>query len=150
MTTNPEILTDRLRLRRWQATDLDPFAAMNADPRVAEYLPTPLSRGESEAFVTRVEAHFKKHGFGLWAVEVLENHRFAGYVGLMRPRFEAHFTPCVEVGWRLAVEHWGKGYATEGARAAIAYGFDVIGLREILSWTVPANMRSGASWRSWG
>ncbi len=115
---------------------------MNADPRVAEYLPTPLSRGESEAFVTRVEAHFKKHGFGLWAVEVLENHRLAGYVGLMRPRFEAHFTPCVEVGWRLAVEHWGKGYATEGARAAIAYGFDVIGLREILSWTVPANMRS--------
>ena len=115
---------------------------MNADPRVAEYLPTPLSRSESEAFVTRVEAHFEKHGFGLWAVEVLENYRFAGYVGLMRPRFESHFTPCVEVGWRLASEHWGKGYATEGASAAIAYGFDVIGLREILSWTVPANMRS--------
>lgn len=115
---------------------------MNADPRVAEYLPTPLSREESEAFVARVEAHFEKHGFGLWSVEVLADHRFAGYVGLMKPRFEAHFTPCVEVGWRLAVEHWGKGYATEGARAAIDYGFEVIGLEEILSWTVPANMRS--------
>ena len=115
---------------------------MNADPRVAEYLPTSLSRSGSEAFVTRVEAHFEQHGFGHWAVEVLENHRFAGYVGLMRPRFETRFTPCVEVGWRLAAEHWGKGYATEGAIGAIAYGFDVIGLREILSWTVPANMRS--------
>jgi RimJ/RimL family protein N-acetyltransferase len=142
LTTNPEILTDRLRLRRWHPSDLDPFAAMNADPRVAEYLPTSLSRSGSEAFVTRVEAHFEQHGFGHWAVEVLENHRFAGYVGLMRPRFETRFTPCVEVGWRLAAEHWGKGYATEGASAAIAYGFDVIGLREILSWTVPANMRS--------
>lgn len=115
---------------------------MNADPLVAEYLPTPLSREESEVFIARVEAHFEKHGFGLWAVEVLEDHRFAGYVGLMTPRIKTKFTPCVEVGWRLAAEHWGKGYATEGARAAIAYGFDVIGLREILSWTVPANMRS--------
>ena len=106
LTTNPEIITDRLRLRRWHPTDLDPFAAMNADPRVAEYLPTPLSRDESETFITRVEAHFEKHGFGLWAVEVLENRQFAGYVGLMRPRFEANFTPCVEVGWRLAAELW--------------------------------------------
>jgi len=115
---------------------------MNADPRVAEFLPTPLSRAESDAFIERAEGHFEKNGFGLWAVEVLANRRFAGYVGLMRPRFEAPFTPCVEVGWRLAPEHWGKGYATEGARAAIDYGFDVIKLPEILSWTVPANTRS--------
>jgi len=115
---------------------------MNTDPRVAEYLPTPLSRQESDAFIDRVEAHFEKHGFGLWAVEVLEDRRFAGYVGLMRPRFEAAFTPCVEVGWRLSPEHWGKGYATEGARAVIDYGLDVVKLPEILSWTVPANTRS--------
>ena len=142
MTKQPELRTGRLRLRRWLPEDRDPFAAMNADPRVTEYLPTPLSREESDAFIERVEAHFEKHGFGLWAVEVIEDHRFAGYVGLMRPRFTAPFTPCVEVGWRLKPEHWGKGYATEGARAVIAYGFDVVKIPELLSWTVPANTRS--------
>ena len=109
---------------------------------MTEFLPTPLSREESDAFVARVEAHFEKHGFGLWAIEVSEDNRFAGYVGLMRPRFEAAFTPCVEVGWRLSPEHWGRGYATEGARAAIEYGFETARLSEILSWTAPANTRS--------
>lgn len=142
LTAQPEIVTERLRLRRWLPEDRAPFAAMNAHPRVAEYLPTPLSREDSNAFIDRVEAHFERHGFGLWAIEVSDDRRFAGYVGLMRPRFEAAFTPCVEVGWRLAPEHWGKGYATEGARAAIGYGFGVVGLPEILSWTVPANVRS--------
>ena len=142
VTLQPELRTPRLRLRRWIPEDHEPFAVMNADPRVAEYLPTPLTREQSEAIIARVEAHFEKHGFGLWAIEVLEDRRFAGYVGLMHPRFETHFTPCVEVGWRLAPEHWGRGYATEGARAAIDYGLDVVKLDEILSWTVPANTRS--------
>lgn len=136
------LLTPRLRLRRWLPSDLEPFAAMNADPRVTEFLPTPLDRSASEGMIGRMEAHFERHGFGLWALELRESGVFAGYVGLQRPSFEAPFTPCVEIGWRLASETWGKGYATEGAREALRYGFQVAGLSEILSWTVPANVRS--------
>jgi RimJ/RimL family protein N-acetyltransferase len=141
-TVPREIRTDRLFLRRCLPADLEPFAAMNADPRVAEYLPTPLSRQDSEAFVARVQTHFEKHGFGLWAVEVPGITPFAGFVGLASPRFEAHFTPAIEIGWRLGAEYWGRGYATEGARAVLAFGFDVIRLEEIVSITVPANARS--------
>lgn len=115
---------------------------MNADPRVMEFLPTPLDRSATEAMIARVEAHFEKHGYGLWAVELREGGTFAGYVGLLRPSFQAPFTPCVEIGWRLAPEAWGRGYATEGARAALRYGFETAGLDEILSFTVPANVRS--------
>ena len=136
------VTTARLRLRRWLPSDLEPFAAMNADPRVAEFLPTPLSREGSDAFVARVEAHFDQHGFGLWAVEIPGVTPFAGFAGLSRPRFEAHFQPAVEIGWRLATEYWGRGYATEGARAALDYGFETMGLEEIVSITVPANTRS--------
>ncbi len=129
-------------LRRWLAADLEPFAALNADPRVAEHLPTPLSREQSEAFVARIEAHFVQHGFGLWAVEIRDAASFAGFLGLSTPRFEAHFTPSVEIGWRFSAEHWGHGYATEGARAVLAFGFDVLRLEEIVSFTVPGNARS--------
>lgn len=143
MPTLPrEIRTERLRLRRWLPTDLAPFAAMNANPRVTEYLPTPLTRQESDAFVARAEAHFEHHGFGHWAVEIIDVAPFAGFVGLSNPRFDAPFQPCVEIGWRFPVEHWGHGYATEGARAVLAFGFEVIGLEEIVSFTVPANARS--------
>jgi RimJ/RimL family protein N-acetyltransferase len=138
----PELTTDRLRLRQWHASDREPFAAMNADPRVVEYLPAALARPESDALVDRFEAHFEKHGFGAWAVEVRATGAFAGFVGLAVPRFEAHFTPCVEIGWRLAVAHWGNGYATEGARAALAFGFETLGLDAIVAFTVPANVRS--------
>jgi len=137
-----ELRTDRLLLRRWLPADLEPFAAMNADPRVSEYLPTVLSREQSDAFVARAEAHFDKHGFGLWAVEICDEGSFAGFVGLSTPRFDAHFQPSVEIGWRFDPAHWGRGYATEGARAALAYGFDAAGLPEIVSFTVPANARS--------
>ncbi len=136
------IRTERLLLRRWRPEDLAPFAVMNTDPRVTEFLPTPLTREQSDALVARVEAHFEERGFGLWAVEIPGVAPFAGYVGLSTPAFETAFTPCVEVGWRLGAEHWGRGYATEGARAALAHGFEVVGLPEILSWTVPANIRS--------
>lgn len=115
---------------------------MNADPRVTEFLPTKLTRETSDAFVTRIRAHFEQHGFGLWAVEVPGATPFAGFVGLAMPRFEAHFTPCVEIGWRLGAEHWGHGYATEGARAALAFGFDALRLEEIVSMTSPMNVRS--------
>ena len=142
VTVPRELRTDRLRLRRWLPADLAPFAALNADPRVNEYLPTVLSREQSDAFVARAEAHFDQHGFGLWAVEIRDVASFAGFVGLSTPRFEAHFTPSVEIGWRFGAEHWGHGYATEGARAVLAFGFDVVRLEEIVSITVPANVRS--------
>lgn len=139
----PESLrTERLVLRPWRDEDRAPFAALNADPQVMEHMPARLSRAESDALVDRIRAHFAEHGYGLWAVQVPGAADFIGFVGLSRPSFEAHFTPCVEVGWRLAREHWGRGYASEAARAAVAFGLGELGLEEILSWTVPANLRS--------
>jgi ribosomal-protein-alanine N-acetyltransferase len=137
-----ELHTDRLLLRRWRPEDREPFARMNADPRVVEFLPKPLTRGESDAVADRIEAHFVEHGFGLWAVEVVGRVPFAGFVGLAIPRFEAHFTPCIEIGWRLAAETWNQGYATEGARAALDFAFSHLAVDEIVSFTVPANVRS--------
>lgn len=134
--------TERLVLRGWRDADLAPFAALNADPRVVEHLPAALSRAESDALVRRITAHSAEHGFAPWAIEIPGVAPLAGFVGLSIPRFTAHFTPCVEVGWRLAVAHWGRGYATEGARAALELGFSHLGLAEIVSFTVPANRRS--------
>jgi RimJ/RimL family protein N-acetyltransferase len=142
MPLPPELRTDRLLLRRWLPDDRAPFAALNADPRVMEHLPAALTREESDAFAARIEAHFEQRGFGLWAVEIPGVTPFAGFVGLSVPRFEARFTPCVEVGWRLAAERWGRGYAAEGARAALAFGFETLGLGEIVSFTAPENLRS--------
>lgn len=107
-----------------------------------EHFPALLSRAETEAAIDRIEAHFEQRGFGLWAAELCDSGEFIGYIGLAVPRFEAAFTPCVEIGWRLAREHWGKGLATEGARAAAKYAFEDIGLKELVSFTVPENMRS--------
>jgi len=115
---------------------------MNCDPVVMEFFPSLLSRPESDAVVDRIETHFAHHGFGLWATELRATGEFVGYVGLAVPRFTAVFTPCVEIGWRLAAAQWGKGFATEGALAVVRYAFDVIGLAEIVSFTVPANLRS--------
>ncbi len=134
--------TPRLHLRRWRLDDRAPFAKLNADPRVMEFFPRLLSREESDALVDRIEAHFHQHGFGLWAVEVPGVTPFAGFVGLAIPRFEAHFTPCIEIGWRLETEHWNRGYASEGARAALEFAFDSLHVEEIVSFTVPANLRS--------
>lgn len=139
---SPTLRTSRLVLRRRRSEDLAPFAALNADPRVTEFLHGPLSRAESDALAERIEAHFDAHGFGLWVVEIPGVAACAGCVGLSIPRFEARFTPCVEVGWRLAAVCWGRGYATEGARAALDHGFRALGLDEIVSFTVPANTRS--------
>jgi RimJ/RimL family protein N-acetyltransferase len=115
---------------------------LNADPRVREFYPTVATRDESAKSIDYARSHFARHGFGMWAVEVIDGPPFIGFIGLGVPEFHANFTPCVEIGWRLAVEHWGRGYATEGARAAAAFGFDVKGLQEIVAFTVPANMRS--------
>lgn len=137
-----EIRTERLWLRRWLPEDRGPFAALNADPRVMEHFPSVLTREESDALIGRVEDHFAERGFGFWALEVPGVTPFAGFVGLGVPRFETSFTPCVEIAWRLAAEHWGRGYAPEAARAALAFGFAELGLAEIVSFTVPANHRS--------
>src|SRR5712691_6026333 len=110
-------------MRGWRESDREPFAAMNADPRVMEHFAGVMTAEASDAYVDRVEAHFAEHGFGLWAVEAPGEVAFAGFVGLAVPRFEAHFMPAVEVGWRLAAEWWGRGYATEAGRAALGYGF---------------------------
>lgn len=136
------ITTARLRLRPWRDEDLPAFAALNADPRVMEHFPETLSRAESDALAGRIRDHFTARGFGPWAVEVPGRAAFIGFVGLAVPEFEAPFTPCVEVGWRLAAEHWGQGYATEAASAALGHAFGPLGLAEVVSFTVVANRRS--------
>jgi RimJ/RimL family protein N-acetyltransferase len=133
---------ERLVLRRWREGDLEPFAAMNADARVMQFMPARLTREESDALVERIELHFRERGFGLFAAELHESGAFIGYIGLAVPRFGAKFTPCVEIGWRLGAEYWGRGLATEGARAVLKYAFETLGLKEIVSFTVPANTAS--------
>ena len=134
--------TQRLILRGWQQSDLEPLAQMNADAEVMKYFPAILSRQESDALVERIEKHHQVHEFALWAVEERSTSAFIGFIGLNVPTFEAHFTPTVEVGWRLAKAFWGQGYATEGARRVISYGLEVIGLTEIVSFTAQLNLRS--------
>lgn len=144
MSQAPVLETSRLVLRRWSDRDLVPFAALNADPDVMEHMVSTLTEDETAAMIDRIDAHFEEHGFGLWAVELVLTGEFVGFAGLSIPRFESHFTPAVEVGWRLATSHWGKGYATEAASAAMEFGFAVGDLDEIVSFAVPANTRSTA------
>ena len=131
--------TMRLILREWNATDREPFAQMNADSRVMEYLGETMSREQSDAVADRIEAHFKAHGFGLCAADLAESGEFIGFIGLAVPTFEAAFTPCVEIGWRLAAEYWGAGLATEGAREIVRYAFEELGLAELVSLTAIGN-----------
>ena len=134
--------TERLILRRPCEADREPFARMNADRRVMEFFPATLTREESDALIGRIEAQFEQHGFSWCAAELRETGEFIGFIGLAVPRFEAAFTPCVEIGWRLAAEFWGRGLATEGARAIVRYAFGELGLEEIVSFTTLANVRS--------
>jgi RimJ/RimL family protein N-acetyltransferase len=148
--STPILRTERLLLREWRPEDREPFAALNADPRVMEFMPAALPRAQSDALARRSEAHFAARGYGPWAVEVPGVAPFIGFVGLVVPAFDAHFTPCVEIGWRLAAEHWGHGYATEAARASAAHAFDVVGLEALVSFTTPQNVRSQAVMRRIG
>jgi RimJ/RimL family protein N-acetyltransferase len=135
--------TSRLLLRPWRDEDIAAFAEMSADPIVMEYLLSLSHRGLSaEAWAARARAHWDEHGFGQWVVELPGAASFIGVVGLGEVAYEAPFTPAVEVAWRLARPGWGRGYATEAARAALDYGFDKLGLSEIVALTVPANQRS--------
>jgi ribosomal-protein-alanine N-acetyltransferase len=140
----PTLRTERLVLRAWRASDRAPFAAMGQDAHVMRYLGPLLSRAASDALADRIEAHFSAHGFGLWAVEAPGVVEFAGFVGLSTPSFAAHFMPCVELGWRLAAAHWGRGYATEAARAALRFGFEQATLPELVAFTTRENLASRA------
>lgn len=136
------IKTNRLILRPWKDSDLEPFADLNADPRVMEFFPGLKSRGESDESVRIASDHISKTGWGPWAAELIDTGEFIGFIGLSEVPFTAPFTPAVEVGWRLAYNFWGKGYATEGAKAALEYGFKTLGLNEIVSFTTVMNRRS--------
>lgn len=141
----PIIKTKRLILRQWCDEDLEPFAKLNADPKVREYFPGILSRGESDASVKLMSNHIEKCGWGFWAASLIETGEFIGMIGLEDVYFSApfnKFTPAVEIGWRIAFSHWGKGYATEGALASLQYAFESLNLNEVVSFTTLKNMRS--------
>src|SRR5215475_13370343 len=142
MSIRASLSGGRVRLRPWREEDRDAFAVMNADARVMAFFRNCLSRAESDTMVDHIQEHFNRRGFGLWALEVPGVAPFVGFTGLSVPTFNAHFTPCVEVGWRLAFEHWGRGYATEAGRLALGYGFGALALQEIVSFTTVANHRS--------
>ncbi|MEU8226679.1 GNAT family N-acetyltransferase [Kribbella sp. NPDC048915] len=137
-----DLTTDRLLLRNWRESDREPFAAMGADPAVMEHFPALMTREQSDAFVDMVRAAIDERGWGWWALEVRATGEFIGFTGLNVPGFEAPFLPGVEIGWRLAKGAWGNGYATEAARAALAYGFEQAGFDEILSFTTTTNLPS--------
>ncbi|MCC3771595.1 GNAT family N-acetyltransferase [Streptomyces sp. UNOC14_S4] len=145
----PELRTDRLLLRRWRESDLEPWAAMNADPAVREHLGAPLTREQSDASVARFQDDFDERGYGWWAVEVRATGEFIGFAGLDEVEDDMPFTG-VEVGWRLARPFWGHGYATEAGRAALAFGFGTLGLPGILAVTTVGNLRSQAVMRRLG
>lgn len=136
------IETDRLILRPWTPQDLEPFAKINADPRVMEHMLKTLTIEQTRAFIDRINDQIANHGYGLFATALKTSNEFIGYVGLSIPSFETDFTPCTEIGWRLAFHHWGKGYATEAAKEVLKLGFTQYALPEILSWTTPNNFRS--------
>ncbi len=139
-----EFDTQRLRLRQWCAADREPFAALNADPKVMAFYPACLDRAESDALANRCQALLSERGWGFWAVETKSTHEFVGFVGLHTPGPELPFSPCIEVGWRLAAKYWGKGFATEAARGALRVGFERLGVAEIVSFTSVGNLRSRA------
>jgi RimJ/RimL family protein N-acetyltransferase len=140
MTTIIE--TERLILRTWKTEDAEAYFQINQDPKVTEFLRGPLTMEQVKDFIIAVNSHQDKHGYTLWAACLKESAQFMRFIGLQYIDYGLHFTPAVEVGWRLGSQYWGKGYATEGARAAVDHGFQRCGLKEIVSFTVPMNLRS--------
>lgn len=136
----PVLRGERVILRAWEPRDAEPFGALNADPVAMEHFPATLSRAESDALIARAQAALETRGWGWWCLEI--DGGCAGFVGLSVPSFEAHFTPCVEIGWRMARRFWGRGYATEAARLARGFAFDELALPEIVSFTTVNNRRS--------
>lgn len=139
-----EVETERLQLRQWTPSDKAPFAALNADKRVMEYFPAPLTREESDAMADRCQLLIEQHGWGLWAVELKATEQFVGALGLHIPAAKLPFSPCVEIAWRFAYPFWGQGLATEAALAALQVGFERLKLAKIVSLTALINLRSQA------
>jgi RimJ/RimL family protein N-acetyltransferase len=139
-----EFATQRLLLRQWREADREPFAALNADPMVMAYFPAPLTREQSDAIAESCEQLIAERGWGAWAAEIKATGEFIGFIGLHIPRDDLPVSPCVEISWRLAHVHWGQGFATEAARGTLQIAFEVLGLTEIVSFTVPSNTRSRA------
>lgn len=134
--------TSRLLIRDWIETDLEPFKLLNADVQVMQYFPKTLTHDETDIFYEMIQAEFRKHGFGLYAIEVKDNKEFIGFIGFHLATFNADFTPCREIGWRLKKDAWGKGYATEGAKACLEYGMKQLGFNEVYSFTAEINKPS--------
>lgn len=138
------LMTERIRLRQWQPADLPSLTALCTNDRVMEFFPTLLNEAEINAFFQRHQQMITIRGFGFWLAERRDNNAFIGFIGLSEPKFSAHFTPCVEIGWRLMPHAWDQGFATEGAKACLQYGFERLGLPEIVSLTARINVRSEA------
>jgi len=134
--------SEQLGFRNWREEDLRPFAEMNQDKDVMEFFPAVLTTEASNALLERLKKHHLEHGFTFFAVEKLENHEFIGFIGLARTPYKTDFTPCVEIGWRLKKSAWNLGFATEGAKRCLSYGFTDLDLNEIYSFTPSINSRS--------
>ncbi|ANN70128.1 GNAT family N-acetyltransferase [Bordetella bronchialis] len=134
--------TQRLRLRLWNDEDLGPYVLLNADSRVTEFLPGPVTPEMARRFFKTQNEQYARDGCCYFAAELESTGELAGFIGLKYQDFAAPFAPCFEIGWRLGSRFWGQGLATEGALSVISYGFNELGLREIVSFTVPANRRS--------
>ncbi len=142
--------TPRLILRPWQPEDFKPFAAMNADPKVMEFFPATLAQEESDVLARKLQEQLEERGWGFWAVAVPGTADFIGFIGISPVPFTAPFTPTVEIAWRLSPQYWGQGYATEGAKAALQYGFEILKLEEIVAFTTVSNTKSRAVMRRLG
>lgn len=139
-----QLETSRLRLRPWRDEDFAPFAALNADPQVMAHFPATLDRAESDVLAARCQSLIEAQGWGFWATEIKASGDFIGFVGLHRPIAELPFSPCVEIGWRLARPFWGQGYASEAARATLSFAFNDLALAEVVAFTSLENRRSQA------
>jgi 3-dehydroquinate dehydratase / shikimate dehydrogenase len=142
LSSDAVVETNRLILRHWRETDFEPFAKLNADPRVMEYFPAPFRRDETKAMLKVLKEKFQKFGYSFWATELKATQEFIGFVGLNIPGYDLPFSPCVEIGWRLSFAHWGKGYAPEAATACLEHGGRTLGLKEIVAFTAESNVRS--------
>jgi RimJ/RimL family protein N-acetyltransferase len=140
--SRPRLKTERLLLRPWRAEDREPFAAINADAAVMQHFPSTLARGQSDALAERIDGELRRNGYGLWAVEIPREASFIGFVGLQETDAELPFARTTEIGWRLGRSYWGRGLASEAARAALAYGFDELAREEIVAYTAKRNARS--------
>jgi len=134
--------TKRLILRGWQDSDIQPFILMNQDPKVMEFFPEIWSAEKSQESLANLHQHFAENGFGFFAVELKETQEFIGFIGIAKVNFDAHFTPAIEIGWRLMSKHFNQGYATEGASEVLRFAFEELNLKEIVAFTVPSNLPS--------